>query len=159
MPDANNTIAVRRVCDGDRDGWRSLWRDYLAFYRAEVPDATTEVTFARLRDGDAGMLGLVAVNDGGRLIGLAHLVFHVATWSATDSCYLGDLFVDRAHRGSGAARALVLAVYSTARERGCDRVYWHTQQFNAPARSFYDTVATPTSFVVYEHELAPDDGR
>jgi len=158
MPDANDTIAVRRLRDGDRDGWLALWRGYLRFYRAEIPDPTTELTFARLRDFDAGMLGLVAVDGDDRLTGLAHLVFHAATWSTTDSCYLEDLFIDHDRRSSGVARTLVHAVYTTARNRGCDRVYWHTQQYNAPARSLYDTVATPTSFIVYEHELAPPDG-
>ncbi len=159
MPDANDTIAVRRLRDGDRDRWLALWRGYLHFYRAEIPDPTTDLTFARLRDADAGMLGLVAVDGDDRLTGLAHLVFHASSWSTTDSCYLEDLFVDRARRSSGVARALVHAVYTTARERGCDRVYWHTQQYNAPARSLYDMVATPTSFIVYEHELASPDGR
>ncbi len=153
MSDATHTTVVRRLRDGDRDGWLVLWAGYLDFYRAEIPDATTELTFARLRDDEGGMLGLVAVDDADRLIGLAHLVFHGATWSATSSCYLEDLYVDQARRGSGAARALIEAAYATARDRACDRVYWHTQQFNAPARSLYDTIATPTSFVVYEHEL------
>ncbi len=34
--------------------------------------------------------------------------------------------------------------------RGADRVYWHTQQYNGRARSLYDQVGHPTSFVVYE---------
>lgn len=155
MPDPNDTIAVRRLRDADRDGWLTLWHGYLAFYRAEVPEATTDLTFARLRDDTAGMLGLVAVDGAETLLGLAHLVFHGATWSATHSCYLEDLFVDPDARGGGTARALIDAVYATARDRACDRVYWHTQQFNAPARSLYDTVATPTSLIVYEHELPP----
>lgn len=159
MPDTNDTIAVRRLRDGDRDGWLALWREYLRFYRAEIPELTTDLTFARLCDFEAGMLGLVAVDGDDRLTGLAHLVFHSATWSTTNSCYLEDLFIDRARRSSGIARTLVQAVYTTAREHGCDRVYWHTQQYNAPARSLYDAVATPTSFIVYEHELAPTDGR
>lgn len=159
MPDAKQTTAVRRLREADHDGWLSLWRDYLSFYRAEIPASTTDLTFARLCDADAGMLGLVAVDGGGCLTGLAHLVLHAATWSKTDSCYLEDLYVDRARRGGGVARALVHAVYVAARDRGCDRVYWHTQQYNAPARSLYDTVGTPTSFIVYEHALAPDGGR
>lgn len=157
MPDANDTIAIRRLRDDDEVGWRALWQGYLAFYRAEVPEPTTDLTFARLRDDSAGMLGLVAVDGDDRLTGLAHLVFHGATWSTVKSCYLEDLFVAPRVRGAGVARSLIEAVYATARGRGCDRVYWHTQQFNAPARSLYDTVATPTSFVVYEHELAPAD--
>lgn len=159
MPESNTTTAVRRLREGDRDSWLVLWTGYLDFYRAQVPDATTELTFARLRDDEGGMLGLVAVDGDDRLIGLAHLIFHAATWSATSSCYLEDLFVAPAGRGGRAARALIEAVYAAARERGCDRVYWHTQQFNAPARSLYDTVGTPTSLIVYEHELAPLDDR
>ena len=34
--------------------------------------------------------------------------------------------------------------------RGADRVYWYTQQYNAPARSLYDVVGHLTSFVGYE---------
>ena len=60
----------------------------------------------------------------------------------------------RGRRGGGTARALFSAVYATAAERGCDRVYWHTQQFNAPARSLYETVGQLTSMIVYEHDLA-----
>ena len=31
-----------------------------------------------------------------------------------------------------------------------ERVYWHTQEYNAPARSLYDQVGRRTSFVMYE---------
>jgi hypothetical protein len=41
-------------------------------------------------------------------------------------------------------------VYAEADRRGVGRVYWHTQQYNAPARSLYDSVGHATSFVVYE---------
>ena len=47
-------------------------------------------------------------------------------------------------------RALLLAVKEAAVARGADRVYWHTQQYNGRARSLYDQVGQPTSFVVYE---------
>lgn len=51
---------------------------------------------------------------------------------------------------SGAGRALIEGVYAEADRRGVDHVYWHTQQYNAPARSLYDVVGHATSFVVYE---------
>jgi GNAT superfamily N-acetyltransferase len=53
-------------------------------------------------------------------------------------------------RGHDVGRALLEAVGRAARERGADRVYWHTQQYNGRARSLYDQVGRPTSFVVYE---------
>ena len=148
-----NEIAVRRVRADDRDRWEQLWKGYLSFYRAEISDEVTESSFARLCAADGGMVGLVAVDPDDSPAGLAHLVFHPATWSTAVSCYLEDLFVDRTRRGGEIARALFAAVYTYAGEAGADRVYWHTQQFNGPARSLYDTVGQLTSFVVYEHDL------
>jgi GNAT superfamily N-acetyltransferase len=116
-----------------------------------VAEAVTGQTFQRLCDDEPGMLGLVAVDAGDHPIGLAHLVFHPSTWSTSGYCYLEDLYVDPEHRGGRVATALFEAVYSVALARGVERVYWHTQQFNGPARSLYDTVGQLTSFVVYEH--------
>jgi len=152
MP-ADGPYRVRRLQDGDRDRWRNLWAGYLSFYRAEIPDDVTEVTFQRLRDGSKGMLGLVATSPAGEPVGLAHLVFHSSTWATDGYCYLEDLYVDRSVRGGDVSRALFDAVFVEARTRGSARVYWHTQQFNGPARSLYDTVGRLTSMVEYEVSL------
>ena len=53
-------------------------------------------------------------------------------------------------RGEDVGRALLEAVKEAATARGADPVYWHTQQYNGRARSLYDQVGRPTSFVVYE---------
>lgn len=153
MPDPIRDVTVRRLRTEDAPRWRELWDGYLSFYRAEVPADVTEFTFQRLCDGQHGMIGLVAVDADDRPLGLAHLVFHPATWSRPDYCYLEDLYVDRSRRGGHVARALFEAIYSHAREHQAGRVYWHTQQFNGAARSLYDTVGVLTSFVVYEHDL------
>ncbi len=153
MAEVNAAPGVRRLRDADYDRWLTLWHGYLAFYRAEVTDAVTRTSFARLCDGERGMLGLVAVDGDDRPIGLAHLVFHAATWNAADYCYLEDLYVDPARRGGHVAQTLFHAVYAMARERGIEHVYWHTQQYNAPARSLYDQVGQLTSFIVYAHDL------
>jgi GNAT superfamily N-acetyltransferase len=143
---------VRTLSPGDEAAWRRLWASYLRFYRAEVPEAVTAGTFARLLDPASGMGGLVAEDDGG-VIGICNWVMHASTWSLAPTCYLQDLYVDPAARGSGAAKALILACEGVAREAGCFRLYWLTQEFNAPARSLYDTVAQRTSFIVYRKPL------
>jgi GNAT superfamily N-acetyltransferase len=140
---------VRPLQARDFDAWHLLWDGYNSFYRHEVTAEVTEDTFRRLHEGADGFFGLVAEHDGG-LVGLAHAIFHPTTWTTRTYCYLEDLFVSRAHRGSGAARALIEGIYAEADRRGADSVYWHTQSYNAPARSLYDQVARPTSFVVYE---------
>ena len=141
--------AVRPLEPRDFDAWLPLWDGYNSFYRNEVTAEVTENTFRRLHEGADGFFGLVAEHDGG-LVGLAHAIFHPSTWTTRTYCYLEDLFVARTHRGSGAARALIEALYAEADRRGADSVYWHTQSYNAPARSLYDQVARPTSFMVYE---------
>ena len=67
-----------------------------------MASSTSDATFARLCEPDGDLVGLLAVDPDGRALGLAHLVFHPSTWTETPYCYLEDLFVDRAGRGSGA---------------------------------------------------------
>jgi GNAT superfamily N-acetyltransferase len=141
---------IRRLEDSDRDSWQRLWEGYLHFYRGEVSPAVTDGTFTRLCAADSGLVGLVAVTAEERLVGFAHLIFHPSTWSSAPYCYLEDLFVDPASRGTGAAKELIEAVYQQADESGASRVYWETQEFNSPARSLYDTVGHRTSFIIYE---------
>lgn len=153
-------VVVRPVLEDDFELWLPLWQGYLRFYREPLPDSTTRRTFERLANRDEGMVGLVATDagpagGGSGLLGLAHLVFHASTWSTSTYCYLEDLWVDPAARGARVGNALIEATYRVAAEAGAARVSWHTQQYNGPARSLYDTVATPTSFVVYEHPLPP----
>lgn len=141
---------IRPLAAADFAPWEQLWLAYLRFYRATVSSEVTAATFRRLCDQTDGMIGLVAIDDHGALAGLAHLVFHPSTWSADPYCYLEDLFVAPAARGTGTATQLLEAVFAEADRRGAARTYWETQEFNAPARSLYDQVAHRTSFVIYE---------
>jgi GNAT superfamily N-acetyltransferase len=141
---------VRPIREADREAWLPLWLGYNAFYRNEPAEEVTRATFGRLCEGTDGFFGLLAEDDDGGPVGLAHAVFHPATWTTATYCYLEDLFVSRGGRGSGAGQLLIEGVYAEADRRGADRVYWHTQQYNAPARSLYDKVGHATSFVVYQ---------
>jgi GNAT superfamily N-acetyltransferase len=145
-------VKVRRLAEGDLEAWQALWRAYLHFYRSsdEVTEEVSAATFAKLAGGRDGYLGLVAEDGGGRVVGIANLVFHPSTWSTAPYCYLEDLYVDPSARGSGAAAGLIEAVYREADSRGATRTYWETQEFNSPARSLYDKVAHRTSFIIYE---------
>ncbi len=150
---------VRALEDGDYDGWLPLWNGYLDFYRETIDDEVTRRTFQRLSRRRDDMFGFVAQSPDGTLVGIAHALLHASTWSASPSCYLEDLFVAPKARGTGAAKALIEAVADEARRRGAGKLYWHTQEFNGPARSLYDQVATRISFVVYERSLAGADAE
>jgi GNAT superfamily N-acetyltransferase len=142
--------AIRRLAKTDRDRWQPLWDGYLAFYRAGLSEETTDSTFERLTGGRDDMFGLLVVSEQEEGIGLAHCIVHPTTWSRRPYCYLEDLFVSPDARGTDLGRALLEEAKRVGVERGAGRLYWHTQSYNGRARSLYDQVARPTSFVVYE---------
>ena len=92
---------------------------------------------------------------GGELIGLTHYLFQRSTWLINSQCYLQDLYVSEAVRGSGVGRALIAAVVNAAKGAGAARVYWHTHETNAVARRLYDTVAELPGFIQYRIDLLP----
>jgi GNAT superfamily N-acetyltransferase len=141
---------IRSLEQGDWEQWEPLWQGYLDFYRAELSEATTRHTFTRLVGHEEGMFALLAVDDAGNGVGLAHCIVHSTTWSSHPYCYLEDLFVSPPARGSNLGRDLLKETKQASVGRGAERLYWHTQAFNGRARSLYDVVAHPTSFVVYE---------
>jgi len=145
-------MTIRELRVGDREGWRELWAAYLAFYRAALDDHVTDTTFLRLCDGEQGMFGLVAVDDHGQTLGFAHSLIHPSTWTPAGYCYLEDLYVAPAARGSGVAEELIEATAAAARARGVARMYWQTQQFNGAARSLYDRAGRLTSMIVYQRD-------
>lgn len=144
------TVTVRPLAERDKAAWLKLFKGYIAFYKASVPEDVMETTWQRLHSGAEGFhKGLVAVDDGDQPIGLAHILFHRSTWSPTWYCYLEDLFVEPTLRAKGVGRALIEAVYKEADAHKCTRTYWATQEFNYRARGLYDQVATKSPFVQY----------
>lgn len=149
------TLEIRPLQLADRAAWEPLARGYKAFYKTETSDAEYQRAWERLLASD-GVMGLGAALDG-RLVGIAHYLFHTSTWHPL-SCYLQDLFTDPDVRGRGVARALIAAVADAAAARGAQRYYWLTQDTNATARRLYDQVARFNGFIRYDHALPVKTG-
>lgn len=146
-------MKIRKLTRNDFDAWLPLWRGYMEFYKANVSDDVTRVSFDRLTEGTDRMGAFVAESDGGSLIGMVHWIRHPSTWTETDYCYLQDLYVNPDIRGQGAGRALIEAVYARAGELGCNRVYWLTHETNETAMKLYDKVADKSGFLQYRKML------
>ena len=142
-------ISVRPVEATDEGPWLALFRDYITFYEATVPEDVIALTWQRLLSRADNMMALVAADEAGRALGIAALVFHRSTWSPSWYCYLEDLFVAPAARGRGIGRALIEATYAEADRRGASRTYWATQDKNETARTLYDRLGQLTDFVQY----------
>jgi GNAT superfamily N-acetyltransferase len=77
----------------------------------------------------------------GRLVGIAHILFHRSTTRLTDVCDLQDLFTAEEARGRVVARRLIESVNDVACVAGSSRVYRQTKNNNVSGRALYDQVA------------------
>ena len=141
---------VRDLAATDKESWLALWRGYITFYGANVPEAVTETTWRRLLDPASPMFSLVAEHRKGEVIGIVNCVLHLNTWTTRQVCYLEDLFVAPAARGKGAGRALIEAVGERMLAGNWFRVYWMTKTDNATARTLYDKITPVTGWVRYD---------
>lgn len=146
-------MIVRPVEPPDFDRWLPLWDGYNRFYDLPaLPADVTRATWARFLDPAQAMHALVA-EDGARLLGLTHYLYHGSTWSIEPVCYLRDLYTAENARGRGIGRALIEGVYERARADGAVSVYWQTHETNGVARALYDRLAERSGFIIYEKEL------
>ena len=149
-------VVIRSVVLEDFPAWKVLWDLYNAFYGREGATAlaleTTQMTWSRFFDAYEPVHALVA-EASGKLVGLAHYLFHRSTIQVGPTCYLQDLFTVEAARGKGVGRSLIEAVYERASSARAGRVYWQTHATNTAAMLLYDKVAEKSGFVVYRKEL------
>jgi GNAT superfamily N-acetyltransferase len=148
---------IRGVERADFAEWLPLWEGYNAFYgrsgSTALPEAITNSTWERFFDPSEPVHALVAEDGEGRIVGLAHYLFHRSMITIADTCYMQDLFTLPDARGTGVGRALIAAVCERAKAAGAGRVYWHTQESNRTAMALYDKVAERSGFIVYRRPL------
>jgi len=150
------SVTIRPVVENDYAQWLPLWDGYNAFYgrsgATALDPAVTRTTWARFFDAHEPVHALVA-EEGGRLIGLAHYLYHRSTTAIGLNCYMQDLFTAAGARGRGVGKALIEAVYAAARAAGSPRVYWQTHETNAAAMRLYDQMAEKSGFLVYRRMM------
>jgi GNAT superfamily N-acetyltransferase len=147
---------IRFATPADYDQWRPLWDGYNEFYgrsgATALPDEITKTTWQRFFDPAEPLYCFVAEQDG-RLVGLAHYMFHRSMIAIEPVCYLQDLFTKAETRGQGVGRALIDAVAKEAMAAKASRLYWHTHQANTTAQALYDKLAEKTGFIVYKQQF------
>jgi GNAT superfamily N-acetyltransferase len=145
-------ILVRAARNDEYDTWLPLWRGYQGFYKVDIADAVSRITWQRFFDEREPMHCDLAEVDG-TVRGLVHSIDHRSCWFDKPVCYLQDLFVEPALRGQRLGRRLIEHVYAEAAARGCARVYWLTHESNVDAMQLYDRIADKPGFVQYRKNL------
>lgn len=144
------SVTIRPVRAEDRTEWDRLYAGYAAFYKVDQTSEMRDTVWGWLMDASHGSNGLVAEAADGTLIGLTHYRPFVSCLKACTNCFLDDLFVDPAARGSGAADALIAAVGQIAKDNDWQVVRWITADDNYRGRGVYDKVATRTMWITYD---------
>ncbi len=143
-------VRVVRPESAHRAEWERLYAGYAEFYNvAQTPEMRATV-WSWITDPSHEVECLLAVDEAGKPIGLAHFRAFARPLAASTGGYLDDLFVEPAQRGGGAARALIGAVAEIGRERGWSVVRWLTADDNYRARTLYDKVAKRTHWITYD---------
>ncbi len=69
--------------------------------------------------------------------GVAQLRYRLSAWTGVEDCWLEDVYVTDAARGTGLGKALTQAAIDRARERGCQRIELDVNEQNTRAHDLY----------------------
>ncbi|KAJ5727727.1 hypothetical protein N7493_005547 [Penicillium malachiteum] len=149
-----------KITQLDRDGfdeWATLFKRYIEFYEASLPEDQYKKTFERILDSKSDLYAFVMRehqegSDKGKMVAIAHFFPQQTPWSEQKIMLLNDLFVNPTLRGKGHGRRMIQAVADYSKQLGCLRLQWLTKQDNTTARRLYDTMAE-ASFVQYRMGL------
>lgn len=148
MSKAEN-VTIRLAEAKDRAQWEPLFLAYGVFYETAFSPVVLDGVWQWILDDTHPLSAFVAVRDN-TLLGFAHLREQADTFVAGPSWFLDDLFTTPETRGQGVGRALIDAVTSHAAHHGGGDLRWITAADNNPAHYLYDSLATKTSWVLYE---------
>lgn len=147
------TIRIAPPTNEDKAAWAALFVGYRRFY--EMPDDPDiiERVWGWINDPDHQTECLLARDESGRPIGLAHFRSLARPLSGSEAGFLDDLFVEPGSRGSGAADALINAIAEIGRDREWSWLRWFTAEDNYRGRGFYDRVAHATPWKTYQVDI------
>jgi GNAT superfamily N-acetyltransferase len=146
-------ISIAPPRPDDYPDWRRLYEGYASFYKMPMDDAIAGRVWQWLLDPQHVLDALIARDDGGRVVGLAHFRAMPRPLTGTTAGFLDDLFVDPRWRGQRVADRLIAAVAAHGRERGWTLIRWLTADDNYRGRGVYDRVAKRTLWITYQMDL------
>lgn len=146
------TLTLASPTAADRADWERLYHGYAEYYGMPMDAAILDTVWGWIQSPDEPFHGRLARNADGEAVGLMHFRPMPSPLRGTRIGFLDDLFVDPAHRGSGAVDAMLDALREEARRRGWPFVRWITREANYRARGVYDRHATRTDWLTYQLE-------
>jgi ribosomal protein S18 acetylase RimI-like enzyme len=151
--EATMPIEVRPVKENEFFPWHAVYTGYGEFYENPLHDEKAVLVWSWIIDSANELECLVAVEETGDVVGVAHFREFARPLDGSRGLYLDDLFVLPEKRKQGIATALIEGVADVGRARRASVVRWITAKDNEAARALYDTVAEKTKWVTYDKAL------
>lgn len=117
-------------------------KEYQAFYKVENIDEVRNRTFFSQFLGGTDLGVQFILVESGTAVAFATIYFTFASSIAAKVAVLGDLYTVKAYRGKGYGSRLIRHCLNIAKESGCKRLQWLTQNENLAAKSLYEKVCT-----------------
>ena len=143
------TLQIRSVAQAEKTLWSELFQGYANFYNVDLPANAEAQAWSWIHDDDESFWCDVAVTEQGEIVGFVQYQLMHRSLSGEKVCYLSDLYVESAIRGSGIGRALIDHVFNVAQTQQWSNVRWLTQESNERARKIYDHYSKRSEFVLY----------
>ena len=134
-----SAVSVRAAQPADTPAVRTMLLQLAAYERMAHFVTGTEAQLHDALFGPSPVIeGLLAESEGAP-VGYALFYPTFGSFSCTRGLWLEDLFVVPAARGTGAGRALLVALARLSLARGCGRLRWDVLDWNALAIGFYES--------------------
>ena len=150
------SATYRMATPDDAPAILELIRELARYEHAEDEvEATPELLQASMFD-DGAAEALLAVDEGGGVIGMALFFRNFSTWTGTAGMYLEDLVVTESARGGGVGRGLMARLARICKERGWKRLDWSCLDWNEPSLRFYQTLGAARMDEWIHHRVTGD---
>ena len=131
----NATITVRLAAAPDLDQLADLFDQYRQFYQCSPDLGAAQAWLAENIEADRSTI--FAADNGSELLGFTQLYPALCSVDLIDYFVLYDLFVVKAARRQGIARALMNAASDWAKAQGAARLDLETARDNYPGQALY----------------------
>lgn len=145
-------MRVWLASEGDLGDAARLIAEFRSHYGRETPtDEEMRESVERIAATDGEFL--LASADDGEAEGVCQLRYRWSVWTSAEDCWVEDVFVSEAARGSGLGRALMEAALERAWKRGCRRIELDVDEANTAALALYESLGFSGEFKAEKRSL------
>ena len=133
-------IDIRVATEADVPLILSLIKDLARYEKLLDQVVATEAILQESLFGASPRAEVIIGNVQGNPVGYALFFHSFSTFLGKSGMYIEDMYVQKAHRGKGLGKELLMYVAELAQKRGCKRLEWSVLDWNEPAIRFYKSL-------------------